>query len=300
MKIGILSEQSIDRLDWIRDHGFGSFQWNRFQDSNIAQASSSDWQERTKRWGEEIQRRSLRLSAIGVSYCNSMAPSNQEEVRFLMRRGIEVASLLEVKTVSCFSGAVIQTVENRRRGASSERLFEEFIPEVCDYWRPLVDMAIDFGVRIAFENCPQGPYHLPVMGYNLMSQPANWSIFFHAMDRSNVGLEWDPSHLICLGVDPVENLKEFGARVFHVHAKDAELQSEVIRRYGRCHPEAARHRFPGLGSADWRLIIQTLREVGYDSDLTIEGWHDPVMKGDRETEGLLGAKQHLESMLGKR
>ena len=37
MKIGVLSEQSLDRLNWIRDHRFGSFQWNRFQDSAIAQ-----------------------------------------------------------------------------------------------------------------------------------------------------------------------------------------------------------------------------------------------------------------------
>jgi len=36
MKIGVLSEQSLDRLNWIRDHGFGSFQWNRFQESAIA------------------------------------------------------------------------------------------------------------------------------------------------------------------------------------------------------------------------------------------------------------------------
>ncbi len=297
MKIGVLSEHSPERLDWIRDQGFGSFQWNRFQDSPIAQGSGSDWKELAQRWEEEIRSRSLTLSTIGAIYCNSLAPSNQEEVRRLMQRGIEVASFLGVKTVSCFSGAVIQTVENRRRGAVSERAFEEFIPELCRYWKPIAAFAVDYGVRIAFENCPQGPYHLPVMGSNLMAFPANWSKVFHEIDQSNVGLEWDPSHLICLGVDPVENLKEFGSRVFHCHAKDAELQAAVIGRYGRCHPEAARHRFPGLGAANWQEIIQVLKEVGYDSDLTIEGWHDPVMKGEREIEGVLGAKRYLESLI---
>lgn len=297
MKIGVLSEQSLDRLDWIRDHGFGSFQWNRFQDTAIAQASSSDWSRLAQGWGEEIESRSLRVSSIGAVYCNSLAPSNQELVRNLILRAIEVAAFLGIKTVSSFSGAVIQTYENQRRGAYSERPFEQFIPELCRYWKPLAERAADFGVRIAFENCPQGPYHLPVQGSNLISQPAYWGEIFHAINQSNVGLEWDPSHLICLGVDPVENLKEFGSRVFHVHAKDAELRGEVIRRYGRCHPEAARHRFPGLGTANWIEIIQELKAVGYDSDLTIEGWHDPVMKGDREIEGVLAAKSYLESLM---
>lgn len=71
----------------------------------------------------------------------------------------------------------------------------------------------------------------------------------------------------------------------------------MIRRYGRCHPEAARHRFPRLGDANWREIIQVLKEVGYDSDLTIEGWHDPVMQGEREIEGVLGAKRYLEALI---
>jgi sugar phosphate isomerase/epimerase len=294
MKIGVLSEQSIERLDHLKGKGFRSFEWNRFQESPVALASTSEWKALAQAWGNEIQSRELTLSAIGAIYCNSMAPSNQSFVRDVMLRAIDVAELLGVQTVACFSGAVIETYENPRRGAVSEKMFDEFIPELCRYWKPIAQAAEAKGIRIAFENCPQGPYRLPVMGSNLMAQPASWSKVFHEIDQQNVGLEWDPSHLICLGVDLIENLKEFGSRVFHVHAKDAELQRDVIRRYGRCHPDAARHRFPGMGEANWKEIIQTLRDVGYDSDLTIEGWHDPVFKGDREEEGLLLAKTHLE------
>lgn len=297
MKIGILSEQSISRLDWMRERGFGSFQWNRFQESEIAQASEGEWQGKAKEWNNEIHSRGLKLSAIGAVYCNSLAPSHQDTVKKIVRRAIEVAEWMGVKTVSCFSGAIIESYENPRRGSPSEKGFEQFIPEASRYWKPIAQFAQDKGVRIAFENCPQGSYHLPVMGSNLMAQPRNWAPFFKEIDQENVGLEWDPSHLICLGVDPVENLKEFASRVFHVHAKDAELQQDIIRRYGRCHPEAARHRFPGMGEANWKEIIQTLRNVGYDSDLTIEGWHDPIYKGEREEEGVLFAKSHLEQWM---
>jgi len=40
----------------------------------------------------------------------------------------------------------------------------------------------------------------------------------------------------------------------------------------------AEHRFPGLGQANWAQIVHALLRAGYDSDLNIEGWHDPVYR----------------------
>ena len=62
------------------------------------------------------------------------------------------------------------------------------------------------------------------MHYNLMSQPAMWERFFNQTQCENLGLEWDPSHLLCQFIDPVANLRKFGPRIFHVHAKDAFIK----------------------------------------------------------------------------
>ena len=35
---------------------------------------------------------------------------------------------------------------------------------------------------------------------------------------------------------------------------------------------------PGLGQADWPQIVHALVRASYDSDLNIEGWHDPVFR----------------------
>jgi sugar phosphate isomerase/epimerase len=40
----------------------------------------------------------------------------------------------------------------------------------------------------------------------------------------------------------------------------------------------AEHRFPGLGSCDWGQIVHELLRAGYDSDINVEGWHDPVFR----------------------
>src|SRR5438309_712090 len=78
----------------------------------------------------------------------------------------------------------------------------------------------------------------------------------------------------------------FGSRIFHVHAKDAHINRGLLMRYGICHPGVAEHRFPGIGQANWAEIIHSLLRAGYDSDLNIEGWHDPVF---RDSEGTLPA-----------
>ncbi|MCI0366371.1 MAG: sugar phosphate isomerase/epimerase, partial [Phycisphaerales bacterium] len=147
---------------------------------------------------------------------------------------------------------------------------------------------------IAFEHCPQGPYHLPVMHYNILGQPAMWERLFDATKFDNLGLKWNPSHLICQFIDPVANLRKFGSRVFHVHAKDAYIDRRLLEEFGVCHPGATEHRFPGFGQADWAQIIHTLMHAGYDSDLNIEGWHDPVFRNHPADEPSALAGLQLE------
>jgi sugar phosphate isomerase/epimerase len=159
-----------------------------------------------------------------------------------------------------------------------------------------------------------GPYHLPIMGYNMLAQPAMWERLFNESKCNNLGIEWDASHLLCQFIDPVANIHKFGSRIFHVHAKDAFINRQLLEPYGVCHPGVAEHRFPGFGQANWAEIIHALLRAGYDSDLNIEGWHDPVFRDhdaaapadihlsqqDRqqgqklEEQGLLLARRHLE------
>jgi sugar phosphate isomerase/epimerase len=124
---------------------------------------------------------------------------------------------------------------------------------------------------------------LPVAGYNMMARPAMWERVFSDSRADNLGLEWDASHLVCQFIDPVANILKFGRRIFHVHAKDAFINHPLLETYGVCHPGVAEHRFPGLGQSDWAQIVHALLRMGYDSDLNVEGWHDPVFHDhDRE------------------
>ena len=316
MRIGFLTDASVEQLDWAKQNGFGSIEWNRFETS-FAGPQNEIWRPYTDRFAAECKARGIRISAIGAHYKNPLDPAQSEFARTVFTRAIDVAAHIGVKTVAGFPGAVIELEPHPKGQNPVYKPFEDFLPRLLEFWEPLAIYAADKGVRIAFEHCPMGAYHLPIMGFNMLAQPAMWERLFNATKCENLGLEWDASHLLCQFIDPVANIHKFGARIFHVHAKDAFINRQLLEAYGICHPSVAEHRFPGFGQANWAEIVHALLRAGYDSDLNLEGWHDPVLRdhdatpptdiklahtlrqsGQKlEREGLLLAKRWLEQFV---
>jgi sugar phosphate isomerase/epimerase len=309
MRIGVLTKGETEQLDWARSMGFRSIEWMRFDESPAA-AGRKNWKPYVERLADEAKSRDLRISAIGALYRNPLDPDQSDHARAIFIRAIEVAGHIGTPTVAGFPGAVIETEVDARGGQPIIRSFERHFPQLLAFWEPLAKFAADHGVRIAFEHCPQGAFHLPIMGYNMLAQPALWERLFNETRQENIGLEWDPSHLVCQFIDPLANVRKFGARIFHVHAKDASINRPLLATYGICHPGVAEHRFPGLGESNWAEIIHALLRAGYDSDLNIEGWHDPVFRDHPDDEhgplagrrlentGLMIARRHLAQFLG--
>ena len=318
MRIGFLTPAEVAPLDWAQQNGFGSIAWNRF-DSSGAGPHVQDWLPFAEQFAAAARTRNLRISAIGALYKNPLDPAQSDFARSVFHRAIEVAARFGIKTVSGFPGAVIELETHPKGGNPVYKPFENFLPRLIEFWQPIAQKAADQGVRIAFEHCPMAPYHLPIMGFNMLAQPAMWERLFSDSRSANLGIEWDASHLICQFIDPVTNIHKFGSRIFHVHAKDAFINRSLLETYGICHPGVAEHRFPGLGQSNWAEIIHALLRAGYDSDLNIEGWHDPVFR-DHETappidialpgahrqagqkleaDGLLIAKRTLEAFVPK-
>ncbi|MDB6111926.1 MAG: Xylose isomerase domain protein barrel [Pedosphaera sp.] len=318
MRIGFLTEITVERLEWARQNGFGSIEWMRFENS-AAGPKEANWQPFAEQIAGEAKARNIRISAIGALYKNPLDPKQSDFARATFRRAIEVAAHIGVKTVAGFPGAVIEFETHPKGENPVYKSFEQFLPQLLEFWEPLARFAAERGVRIAFEHCPMSRYHLPIMGFNMLAQPAMWERLFNETKYDNIGIEWDASHLICQFIDPVTNIHKFGSRIFHVHAKDALINRHLLEEYGICHQGVAEHRWPGLGQSNWAEIIHALIRTGYDSDLNLEGWHDPVYRdhggltpidvslglNDRvaglklETTGLLIGKRTLEQFVPK-
>ena len=52
--------------------------------------------------------------------------------------------------------------------------------------------------------------------------------------------------------------------------------------------------YAGFGDTNWRDIISILRSNGYEDDICIEGYHDPVYRGELEMTGQLHALNYLK------
>jgi len=286
MKIGFLMRFEPERIAFAKQHGCGSIGLIVKPDDRFL-APRPDWRDHAAEVRDTFGEAGLEISSVGGMYRNILDPALSGELTEFFRASVELAALLNVRVAGCFAGRVVN------------QPLEESLPAFVQVWGGLAKFAEDLGVRVAFENCPQGPFHQPPGGTNFMCTPEMWERAFNELPMENIGLQWDPSHLVCQFIDPVENLQRFGRKVFHVHAKDAQINRDALARHGIWHRDTMAHRFPGLGDSDWTAIVRELKLQGYNGCLDIEGRHDPVYHGPREDEGLLIGIRHLKRVVAE-
>ncbi|MFC4769973.1 sugar phosphate isomerase/epimerase family protein [Effusibacillus consociatus] len=283
MRIGYLTRYSKEEAEWACRNGFRSLQLLIWPGDPLDPSIASE-----REIGEVFEHLSgldIEVSALGY-YPNHLAPDPKErgEANDHLLRLMEMAAKMNVPVVGTFAGR------------DPEKSVEENIPDFKDVFTPIADKAETLGVKIGFENCPMFKNH-PFRGINIAFTPNAWDLMFEAVPSKAIGLEYDPSHLVCQMIDYIEVIHEYGDRIVHVHAKDAEVIPWKLRRNGIFEKGTFRHRTPGFGDVDWKKVVSALAEIGYRGNLDIEGLHDEVFKDDREREGLLLSLKHLDQFV---
>ena len=216
-------------------------------------------------------------------------PLHRDMVQNHLRKVIVAAAQLGVPIVGTFAG--------RDKTKNFDQNFETF----GAHWSPIVKFAADHGVKIAIENCPMlFSYDEWPGGENLAINPVAWERMFDIIPDENFGLNLDPSHLIWQFIDAPRVAREFRDRIFHVHAKDLQIDRDGLHRNGVLSAGMGWQipRLPGLGEVDWRAFISTLYEVGYDYVLSVEH-EDRAFEGTEEKvkRGFLIARDVLKPYL---
>jgi len=200
------------------------------------------------------------ISALGY-YPNPLARDEVESNTYVQHiaRVIDAAKLLGVEVVNTFVG--------RDPALPIERQWDR----VEQVWRPLVERAEEAGVKIGIENCPM-LFTLDEWpgGKNLAISPAVWRELFQRLPSPNLGLNFDPSHLIWQGIDIGRALSEFADKLVHVHLKDEHVDQELLYQRGILGLGWHVPKIPGLGDIDWIEFFESLRAVGWDRPVVIE------------------------------
>lgn len=174
----------------------------------------------------------------------------------------------------------------------------ESMKKFKEVFGPLAKRAADKGVKIAFENCDMGG-DWQTGDWNIAHDPTAWEMMLEAVPMDNIGLEWEPCHQMVKLIDPIPQLRKWVHRIFHIHGKDATVAWDIVREYGiKGNRQFAWHRTPGFGDSNWADIITILRQGGYKGTIDIEGWHDPVYRGELEMTGQVHALNYLKRCRG--
>lgn len=141
-------------------------------------------------------------------------------------------------------------------------------------WTPILDVFQECGVKFALE------VHPTEIAFDIYSaERALKALDYHPA----FGFNFDPSHLLWQGMDPVEFIYAFPDRIFHVHMKDVALQLNGRNGILGSHLDFGDHRrgweFRSLGHGHVKFdeIIRALNDIKYQGPLSVE-WEDQRME----------------------
>ena len=234
--------------------------------------------EREGRCRPSAVRSSTASSCSSVAYYDNNLdpdPDTRRAVNEHVHKCIDAAARLGCPTVGTFVG--------RDPGRS----VAENLRDAEAVFAPLVDHAGQAGVKLIIENCVMEGWHPDGYPGNLAYSPELWEWMFSL----GLYLNYDPSHLLWMGIDPVEAVRPYVDHIPHAQAKDIELDLAARNRFGwpgravqRDNPWDVgwwRYRVPGRGQVDWNRLLDVLYEGGFDGVLSVEH-EDPLWGGTEE------------------
>ena len=251
-----------------------------------------------------IKKHNMSLACLSV-HGNAVHPDKAVAASFQKdwENAVLLAEKLGVDTIVTFSGCPGGSPEDKMPNWATCAWPPEYL-QVLDYqwndviipyWKKEAEFAKSHGVtKIAFEMHPGFCVYNPETLLKL-----------RAAVGDIIGANFDPSHLIWQGIDPVAAIRELAGAIYHFHAKDTKIDQINTSKFGVLdtkHYGDELHRswiFRAVGFGNgqdyWRDMISALRLAGYDKVMSIEH-EDSLMT---PLEGLTHAVCFLQNSIIK-
>jgi sugar phosphate isomerase/epimerase len=215
----------------------------------------------------------LRVSSIAL-FGNQLDPdaAKRRELRKQTAAYASAAAEAGVPILVIFPG--------RDQTASEEENYESFASHVND----MLSSTPSSALSIAIENWP-GPNN----DY-IATTPGGWEKLLSLVTDRRFGLEFDPSHLLRVGVDPYAAFEAVKDRIKILHAKDTVIDAKRLHEVGYHGEGWWRYTLPGSGKLDWPKFLRQAQSAGYDDVISIEhedaqfGWPGKDLEARKEGE----------------
>jgi sugar phosphate isomerase/epimerase len=257
MRIGFICDLSEQDFRFSSENGFKCVEFNGADNVEFT-ARASELAGYVKKYGVDF-------NMVGLFGRNYISDDADERAKHLADAKQVIDFCTEVGSPLFVTGA----------GHEEGRGLEENVRRATDHLGALIEYGKPKGVRVALYNCHWG---------NFAVAPDAWELLMPALP--DLGIKYDPSHAIGDGRDYLAELRDWGTKVYHAHAKG----SLVIG--GKHFPDPP----PGMDQTNWGAIFAVLYHQEYPGDMNIEP-HSGVWTGRLRYPGLLFAKRYLEQFV---
>jgi sugar phosphate isomerase/epimerase len=244
----------------------------------------------------QIQAHGLEISALNCSG-NPLAPGDRGKAHDqVVRRTFKLAGLLGVRRIVMMSGLPGGPGDQNANWITTawppevhEILRYQWEDVALPYWHDLAREARRNGIeKICIEQ------HAHQLVYNTET-----ALRLRETIGDLVGINFDPSHALWMGGDPLRAIRQLRGAIYHVHAKDTRIDPEKselntlleTKPNDRVAERAWNYVTLGYGHSEiwWRDFVIQLRQSGYDDVLSIEheDYSLPPLVGVRRSVELL-------------
>ncbi len=310
MKLGVFNPALYDRnfadaCKFLKDNGVtaieigcGGFPGRTHCNPDILLNDEKEY----NKFMDTIKENGLFVGAISV-HGNAVHPDPEQRALFEdhFRKGVLMAEKMGVDRVITFSGCPGGSKDDKTPNwvtcpwpnDFSDILDYQWNEVLIPYWKKAVAFAKEHGInKIAFEMHPGFCVYNPETMLKLREAVG-----------PELGANFDPSHLIWQGIDPVAAIKKLGDAIFFFHAKDTKLDKYNIavngvldtKSYDKVLDRSWVFRTVGYGNdyGYWKDMISALKSIDYDYVISIEH-EDSLMT---QNEGLLKAIAFLKEVM---
>jgi sugar phosphate isomerase/epimerase len=263
---------------------FNAANWTSAPHFNLSELLSNAGER--KKLLTDVKSRGLEISALNANG-NQLHPTEGAKQSEALFDTIKLAGLLGVKTVVCMSGLpegiagdkMPNWVVSSWPPETQTMLQYQWEERALPYWHKLAAHAKIHGVKLAVE----------LHGNQLVFNVATLLRLRKEIGKT-VGANFDPSHLMWMGADPIAAIDALGDAIYNTHAKDTFINKPVCAVNSRLENGSLMNIAArswsyitlgyGNGETFWRDFCYRLRMNGYDGWLSIE--HEDVMLGREE------------------
>jgi len=285
---GALKMPPTDLAQWAADHGFGAI----------------DIGGPTPEAVEAIQGAGLEVGTFDLGGTGGLLSPDADARRGAVDRIAETAQRAHDLGLTRAFGVFLPQDGGQGRGKSFANWAEG--------WPAASEALANAGIAFCMEGWPGGSPHYSALGVTPETVRAMLAVDA-AQGAGALKLNYDPSHLVRVGVDPLRFLSEFGAHVRHAHGKDTALDANRLYETGNLGaslpadtPGSAAKNSPGFGEGWWRYCIPgdgvvswkevaaLLSQNGFEGHVSVE-LEDFRYNGTKEGEqkGLIRSQQYL-------